>query len=101
VRIEDVEIREDHLLSSVAIESVLVEDKFNMGLQVGSFASVDAVVMMVWDALELWCVCQETFPSDVLDVESSNDGVSKFFRDGQLFIRYSDSVFGVMGENVF
>jgi hypothetical protein len=101
VRIEDVEIREDHLLSSVAIESVLVEDKFNMGLQVGSFASVDAVVMMVWDTLELWCVCQETFPSDVLDVESSNDGVSKFFRDGQLFIRYSDSVFGVMGENVF
>jgi hypothetical protein len=100
VRIADAEITEDNLLSSAAITSVLVEDKFDMGLQVGDFASVDAIVMMVWNELQLWCVAQESLPSGVEAVEHSHGEVSKFVRNGQLYIRYAGGVYGVMGERI-
>ena len=100
VRIADAEITEDNLLSSAAITSVLVEDKFDMGLQVGDFASVDAIVMMVWNELQLWCVAQESLPSGVEDVEHSHGEVSKWVHNGQLYIRYAGGVYGVMGERI-
>lgn len=100
VRIVDAKITEDNLLSSAAITSVLVEDKFDMGLQVGDFASVDAIVMMVWNELQLWCVAQESLPSGVEDVEHSHGEVSKWVHNGQLYIRYAGGVYGVMGERI-
>jgi hypothetical protein len=100
VRIEDAKITEDNLLSSISITSVLVDDKFDMGLQIGSFASVDAIVMMVWNELQLWCVAQETLPSDVQNVEYQHGGTSKLIRNGQLYIQYAEEIYGVMGERM-
>ena len=100
VRITDAEITEDNLLSNAAITSVLVEDRFNIGLQVGYFVSVDAIVMMVWNELQLWCVAQETVPSDVQDMEAQHTDVTKFIRNGQLYIRYASGVYNMMGEKI-
>jgi hypothetical protein len=100
VRITDAEITEDNLLSNAAITPVLVEDRFNIGLQVGYFVSVDAIVMMVWNELQLWCVAQETVPSDVQDVEAQHTDVTKFIRNGQLYIRYASGVYNMMGEKI-
>ena len=100
VRIEDTNITGDNLLSSNAITSVLIEDKFDMGLQTGSFVSVDAIVMMVWNELQLWCVSQENLPSDVENVEYQYDNTTKFMRNGQLYIRYAGEIFSMMGERI-
>jgi hypothetical protein len=77
-----------------------VEDKFDIGLQVGSFASVDAIVMMVWNELQLWCVAQENLPSDLIDVEYPFESATKFIRNGHLYIQYNGAVFGMMGERM-
>ena len=100
VRIEDAEITEGNLLSIAAITSVLVEDKFDMGLQVGSFVSVDAIVMMLWDELQLWCVAQDSLPSDVQDVEYVHDGMFKFVRDGQLVIVCDGVEYNALGQMI-
>ena len=100
VRIADAEITENNMLSSPAIASVLVEDKFDMGLQTGSFASVDAVVMMVWNELQLWCVAQENLQSNVEKVEYLSEDSTKFMRNGQLYIRYAGEIYSMMGERV-
>jgi hypothetical protein len=100
VRIADAKITEDNLLSSNVITSVLIDDKFDMGLQNGSFASVDAIVMMVWNELQLWCVAQENLPSDVENVEYQYEDSTKFMRNGRLYIRYAGTTYGVMGERI-
>ena len=100
VRIADAEITDDNMLSSAAITSVLVEDKFDIGLQVGSFVSVDAIVMMVWNELQLWCVAQENVPSHLMEVEYPHAGATKFVRNGQLFIQFAGGIYGVMGERI-
>ena len=100
VRIEDALITDNNLLSSDAISVVAIEDKFNMGLQTGSFASVDAIVMMVWNQLQLWCVAQEYMSSDVQDVQCPQGAATKFIRDGQLYIRYAGEVYSLMGGRV-
>ena len=99
VRISDAEITAENLLSSADIPSVIVEDKFDMGLQTGSFASVDAVVMIVWNELQLWCIAQENLPSDVQTIEK-NDDTTKFMRNGRLYIRHTGTIYGVMGERI-
>ena len=100
VRIADAKITEDNLLSSNVITSVLIDDKFDIGLQNGSFASVDAIVMMVWNELQLWCVAQENLPSDVENVEYQYEDSTKFMRNGRLYIRYAGTTYGVMGERI-
>ena len=100
VRIEDAQITEDNLLSSEGISVVSIEDKFDMGMQTGSFVSVDAIVMMVWNQLQLWCVAQEYMSSDVQDVQCSQGAATKFIRDGQLYIRYAGEVYSLMGGRV-
>ena len=100
VRIEDAQITEDNLLSSDGISVVSIEDKFDMGMQTGSFASVDAIVMMVWNQLQLWCVAQEYMSSDVQDVQCPQGAATKFIRDGQLYIRYAGEVYSLMGGRV-
>lgn len=100
VRIADASITEDNLLSSADINSVLVDDKFDMGLSVGSFVSVDAIVMLVWNDLQLWCIAQETSPSDVQNVLSSYDGATKFMHNGRLYIRCTGGIYGLMGERI-
>ena len=100
VRITNAEITEDNLLSSTAIPSVLVEDKFDMGLQTGTFASVDAIVMMVWNELQLWCVAQENMPTDLQDVKYPQGAANKFIRNGQLYIRYAGEIYSLMGERL-
>jgi hypothetical protein len=101
VRITDAKITDDNWLSSAGISAVAVEDKFDIGLQVGSFASVDAIVMMVWNELQLWCVAQENLPSELIDVEYPLTSATKFIRNGHLYIQYNGAVFGMMGERVF
>jgi hypothetical protein len=100
VRIEGATISESNWLSADGISSVLVEDKFDMGLQTGSFVSVDAIVMVVWNELQLWCVAQEYMSSDVQDVQCSQGAATKFIRDGQLYIRYAGEVYSLMGGRV-
>ena len=100
VRIEDAQITEDNLLSSDGISVVSIEDKFDMGMQTGSFVSVDAIVMMVWNQLQLWCVAQEYMSSDVQDVQCPQGAATKFIRDGQLYIRYAGEVYSLMGGRV-
>ena len=100
VRIEDALITDNNLLSSDAISVVAIEDKFNMGLRTGSFASVDAIVMMVWNDLQLWCVAQENMPTDLQDVKCPQGAATKFIRDGQLYIRYAGEVYSLMGGRV-
>ena len=100
VRIEDAQITEDNLLSSDGISVVSIEDKFDMGMQTGSFVSVDAIVMMVWNQLQLWCVAQEYMSSDVQDVQCRQGAATKFIRDGQLYTRYAGEVYSLMGGRV-
>lgn len=100
VRIADAKITDDNWLSSAGISAVAVEDKFDIGLQVGSFASVDAIVMMVWNELQLWCVAQENLPSELIDVEYPFESATKFIRNGHLYIQYNGAVFGMMGERM-
>ena len=101
VRIEGATISESNWLSADGISSVLVEDKFDMGMQTGSFVSVDAIVMLVWNDLQLWCIAQETSPSDVQNVLSSYyDGATKFMHNGRLYIRCTGGIYGMMGERI-
>ena len=101
VRIEDALITDNNLLSSDAISVVAIEDKFNMGLQTGSFASVDAIVMMVWNDLQLWCVAQENMPTDLQDVKYPQAETTKFIHNGHLYIRYAGEIYSMMGERIF
>ena len=100
VRIEDVTISESNWLSAPTISSVLVEDKFNMGLQTGTFASVDAIVMMVWNELQLWCVTQEHLSSDVEHTPYPDSYPTKFIHNGQIYIRYAGEVYNLMGVRI-
>jgi hypothetical protein len=100
VRIEGATISESNWLSADGISSVLVEDKFDMGLQTGAFVSVDAIVMVVWNELQLWCVAQEYMSSGVEDVQYPHEDATKFIYNGQLYMRYGGEVYGVMGERI-
>ena len=101
VRIEGATISESNWLSADGISSVLVEDKFDMGLQTGSFASVDAIVMMVWNDLQLWCVAQENMLTDLQDVKYPQAETTKFIHNGHLYIRYAGEIYSMMGERIF
>lgn len=101
VRITDANISEDYILSTPTITAIEIKDKFDMGLQYGLFSFVDAIVMIVWDKLQLWYVAKENQSSDIIDTElNTNSKTSKFLYNGQLYIRYNNRVYSVLGNKL-
>ena len=98
IRIADAAISEESLLSSATISGVSIADKFDMGMQYGSFRYVDAIVMIVWNEVQLWCVAQERQTSDVPAIAAPNMLDVKMLHNGQLIINHNGVYYTILGE---
>ena len=98
IRIADAAISEESLLSSATISGVSIADKFDMGMQYGSFRYVDAIVMIVWNEVQLWCVAQERQTSDVPAIAAPNMLGVKMLHNGQLIINHNGVYYTILGE---
>lgn len=95
VRVENAEIDE-----SGTCLGLPVVDAFNTGDPIPSKGSLDAVVYISWDELQLWLV-RQTLPTELREMENGewrnkNDNL-KFIRDARLFIRRNDRTYNALG----
>ena len=99
VRIANATISEEGILSNATIAGIQIEDKFNMGLQDGTFAYVDAIVMITWDTIQLWCVAQEQKTSEMLNLEIPNVNRKYLYYNNGILLIYSNGLhYTILGE---
>ncbi|MCQ2348721.1 MAG: hypothetical protein MJZ65_06000 [Paludibacteraceae bacterium] len=80
---------------------ILVVDKFNTGIRCATPLTLDAIVMIDHDELQLWIVKQEYMPTDIDEVSATKPMYgSKFIHKGQLFIRNNNRLTNAVGQRI-
>lgn len=99
VRLPQLIVGEDNMATASYLETPLsVDDAFNVGLTCGVETTMDAVVMIVWDEVQLWCVEQEV-TADIRDVPKDTlEGTRKIVKDGRLMLIHHGKTYSSDGR---
>lgn len=94
VRIENAEVVDGSL--TVGESTIPVVDAFNTGITEQEITTLDAIVYISHDELQLWVVTQQTNTA-INDVNADSATGIKYMRNGELYIQYLDHIYNVLG----
>lgn len=101
VRINNVVINENNIATSQIINEIEVKDAFNTGLINDVNTTLDAIVMLSWDTLQLWCVRQEVEQTNGTNtIVVDNQHRRKVIINQQLIIEINKQKYTVLGTRL-
>lgn len=101
ISFEGLSIDDDGIATSPTVQSVRVVDAFSTGLTTNQPTTLDAIVMISHDEIQLWCVHQEISSTDVTTTTAEpTTHPRKILRDGQLLILTNDDTYSVLGTRI-
>ena len=101
VCINDVVINENNIATSPIINNIEVMDAFNIGLINDVNTTLDAIVMLSWNNLQLWCVRQQVEKTNATNtIVVDNHDTRKMIINQQLIILINTEKYTVLGTRL-
>jgi len=102
VRIANITIDENNIATSPSIGSIVAVDAFNTGLISNISTQMDAIVMLSWDELQLWCITQQTTTDNNAPLTNYNKSntIQKTIIDNQLIITIDNEKYTILGTKL-